>query len=124
AAPPPAGGAGEPPLFVTENLRLEQRIGKRGAVDRLEVLAAAAAELVNHASDDLLARPGGTQDEHGDVGLGGSPDPLEDDQHLFVAADHFAEALYRGCLVFSADVGAPLEEGVQQAIERVVLGAD
>ena len=110
--------AGERALLVAEDLRLEQRVGQRGAVDRLEVLAAAAAQLVDHPRDDFLARAGRAEDQHRDVGLGRRADPLEDDQHLLVAADHFAEALHRRRLVFGADRRAPLEERVEQPRAR------
>ena len=106
--------AGERALLVAEDFGLEQRVGQRGAVDRLELFAAAAAQLVNHPRDDFLARAGRPQDQDGNVGLGGGADPLEDDQHLLVAADHLAKALDRRRLIFGADGRAPLEERVQQ----------
>ena len=102
--------AGERALLVAEDFRLEQRVGQRRAVDGLELRRAAPAQLVNHARDDFLARSGRPEDQHRDVRLGGGADPLEDDQHLLVAADHLAEALHRRRLVFGADGGAPLEE--------------
>ena len=112
--------AGERALLVAEDFRLEQRVGQRRAVDGLEVLAAAPAQLVNHPRDDFLARAGGAEDQHRDVRLGGGADPLEDDEHLLVAADHFAEALHRRRLVLGADGGAPFEEVVEQASPVVV----
>jgi len=106
--------AGERALFESEDFRFEQRIGQCRAVDGLELLRAAAAQLVNHAGDDFLARSGRSEDEHRDVRLGGGADPLEHDEHLLVASDHFAEALHRRRLIFRADRGAPLEERVEQ----------
>ena len=61
-----------------------------------------------------LPEPVGPEDQHRDVRLGRGADPLEDDEHLLVAADHFAEALHRRRLVLGADRGAPLEERVEQ----------
>ena len=110
----PVVRAGEGALFVAEDLGLEERVRQRGAVDRLQLRLRAPAQLVDHACDDFLARPGRPEDQHRDVGLGGRADPLEDDQHLLVAADHFAEALNRGRLIFGADCGAPLEEMIEQ----------
>ena len=73
---------------------------------------------MDHPRDDFLARPGRSEDQHRDVGLGGGADPLEDDQHLLVAADHLAEALHRRRLVLGADRGAALEERVEQVAQR------
>ena len=98
--------AGERALLVAEDFRLEQRVGQRRAVDGLEVLGPAPRQLVDHARDDFLARAGRAEDQHRDVGLGGGADPLEDDQHLLVAADHLAEALHRRRGVFDAEGGA------------------
>ena len=106
--------AGEGALFVAEDFRFEQRVGQRRAVDGLEFLGAAPAQLVDHPRDDFLAGSGRPEDQHRDVGLRRGADPLEHDQHLLVAADHFAEALDRRRLVFGADGGAPFEERVEQ----------
>ena len=102
--------AGERAFLVAEDFRLEQRVGQRRAVDRLELGDAAAAQLVDHPRDDFLARAGRSEDQHRDVRLGGGADPLEDDQHLLVAADHLAEALHRRRLILGADGGAAFEE--------------
>ena len=83
------------PFLVAEDLRLEQRVGQRRAVDGLELVGAAAAQLVDHPRDDFLARSGRPEDQHRDVGLRGGADPLEHDEHLLVAADHLAEPLDR-----------------------------
>ena len=55
--------AGERPLHVAEHLRLEQRLGKRGAVDRHERPTRAAAVLVDELGDELLARSALAGDE-------------------------------------------------------------
>src|SRR6185295_17045318 len=73
------------------------------------------------AGDDFLARAGRSEDQHRDVRLRRGADPLEDEQHLLVAADHFAEALDRRRLIFAADRGAALEELVEQIDDGVVL---
>ena len=106
--------AGERALLVAEDFRLEQRVGQRRAVDRLELRDAAPAQLVDHPRDDFLARSGRPENQHRDVRLGRGADPLEDDQHLLVAADHLAEALDRRRLVLGADRGAALEEMIEQ----------
>jgi hypothetical protein len=53
--------------------------------------------------------------------LAAGPDPLEDDQHLFVAADHLAEALDRWGLVLGGDVGPPLEKRADQTADVLAL---
>ena len=82
-----------------------------------------AAELVDHPRDDFLARAGRPEDQHRDVGLRGRPDPLEDDEHLLVAADHLAEALDRRRPILVRDGRAPLEELIEQIAQRVVRRA-
>ena len=56
------------PRIVTEELALEQRLGKRGAVDRHERAARAPAARVHRACDQLLARARLTEQEHRRVG--------------------------------------------------------
>ena len=112
--------AGERPLLVTKQFGLEQRIGKRGAVDALELVGAAAAQLVNHPRNHFLAGSGGPEDEHRNVRLRRGSNPLEHDEHLFIAADHFAEALNGGGPIFVADRCAPLEKFVEQIADRRV----
>ena len=124
--------AGERALLVAEHLRLEERVGQRGAVDGLEFRARAAAQLVDHARRDFLARSGRPEDEHGDLGLGGGANPLEDDQHLLVAAHHVAEALDRRRRLLDAGAHGALEQGIDQrapaaavlGLEPLVAGAD
>ena len=112
--------AREGPFFVPEDLRLEKGVGQRRAVDGLEFRDAARAELVNHARDDFFARAGRSEYQHRDVRLGRRPNPLEDDQHLLVAADHLAEALHRRRLVFGGDGCAAFEERIEQLDQGVV----
>ena len=50
-----AVGAGERAAHVAEQLRLEERVGQAGAVDRDELRARAGALLVDQAGEDLLA---------------------------------------------------------------------
>jgi hypothetical protein len=63
---------------------------------------------------------GRPKDEHGNVGLGRRANPLEDDEHLLVAANHFAESLDRRRLVLGADGGAAFEEVIEQLGDRLV----
>src|SRR6266568_4434931 len=50
-----AHGAGERALAMSEHLRLEERLGERGAVHGDERLAAAAAVRVNELRNQLFA---------------------------------------------------------------------
>src|SRR5437667_4629836 len=65
-----AGGAGERAADVAEELRLEQGLGNRRAVHLDERHAALRAAVVDRARDELLARTGFAEDEHGALGFG------------------------------------------------------
>ena len=52
-----ADGAGERAANVAKELRFEQRLGNRTAVQRDEALHAARAVLMNRPCDDFLAAP-------------------------------------------------------------------
>ena len=49
-------GAGETAFYVAEQLRLEQRLGQAGAVDRDELLANAGTAGVDRPGDQFLVR--------------------------------------------------------------------
>ncbi|MNR00641.1 hypothetical protein D3C85_1164200 [compost metagenome] len=59
-----AEGAGECAFFVTEQLGLDQRFGKRPAVDRHERLVAPAAQVVDVAGHQLFAGAGFADDQY------------------------------------------------------------
>ena len=63
-------GAGEAALDVAEQLRLEQRLGQAGAVDRDEGSRGAGPLRLNRAGDELLADAALAGDEHLRVGPG------------------------------------------------------
>src|SRR5579875_1373832 len=63
-----AHGARERALLVAEQLRLEQALGHRAAIDRDEGLVAAGARAVDRARQQLLARAALAGDEHARVG--------------------------------------------------------
>ena len=73
-----AGGAGECAPHVAEQLRLEQRLGHRAAVDRDERARRARARVVHRLGDHFLARPGFALDE--DRGIG-RRDTLHEIEH-------------------------------------------
>ena len=61
---PPRDRAGERALLVAEQLRLEQRVGNRRAVERHERLRRARAELVDGLRDQFLAGARLAADQH------------------------------------------------------------
>lgn len=63
------GGAGERSFFVTEEFAFKQRRGQRGAVDRHEI-AGAAAPVVDHPGEHLLAGAAFAGQQHGRPGRG------------------------------------------------------
>ena len=109
-----AGGAGEGALLVAEHLRLEQRVGQRGAVERLHVAPAPRPELVDHARRHFLARSGRAEDQDGNLRLRGGADRLEDDQHLLVAAHQVAEVLRRRRRLLDAGAHRTLQQRVDE----------
>ena len=57
-------GAGEAAANVTEELRLEQRVGHRSAVERNQLHVPPAALLVDHLGNDFLANPALARQQH------------------------------------------------------------
>src|SRR5256885_6101028 len=101
----PPRRAGERALLVAEQLRLEQRLGQRGAVDRDERAAAPRRARVDRAGDELLAGAALALDEHR---RGAAGDLLEERHH---PAERGARA----------DDRALLEQVVEPLLERAVL---
>ena len=63
----PLGGAGERALLVAEQLRLDELFRNRRAVDLHEALAAARADAMDRARDELLADAALALQQHGRV---------------------------------------------------------
>jgi len=110
--------AGEGALHVAEQLRLEERLGERPAVERDERVAAAGAPGVQGARDELLARAALARDEHGGGAVG----------HRLDHADHLAhrrgaahEALRRAALAL-AQLALQLAVAVEQGLALGGLG--
>src|SRR6478672_2784842 len=82
-----ADGSGERAANVAKELRLEQRLGNRAAIDRYEGARRPAAVLMDGARDELLARSAVARDEHGCSTVGGVRDLLVDREHRRGAAD-------------------------------------
>ena len=86
-ADPGGDGPGEGALLVAEELRLEQPLGDRRAVDRQERALDPAAVLVDGAGDQFLAGPALAADQDGHVLRRDPADRLVDVEHLRAAAD-------------------------------------
>ena len=79
AAPPPFQRAGEGALLVPEQLRRDEPLGQRGAVDLHHGALRARRPGVDRAGEELLSRARLAGDQHGRVGRRHACDPL---QHL------------------------------------------
>ena len=74
-------GAREGAALVTEQLRLDERLGERRAVDRDERRALARATRVERVRDQLLAGAALAADEHGRIALRDGVDALDELLH-------------------------------------------
>src|SRR5262249_9838633 len=90
--------AGERAALVAEELALEERVGKRRAVDRDEAAALALPLEMDGARRELLAGPRFAVDQHRRVVLREHADGLEDLVHHAVPADHVGEGVAVGQL--------------------------
>ncbi len=79
------------PRLVSEQLRLQQRLGDRPAVDRDERAVAPAALRMDGVGEELLAGPALALDEHRGVGPGDPRHDVEDLAHLGRVADEVLE---------------------------------
>jgi hypothetical protein len=80
-------GTRERPALVPEQLRLEQRVGYRPAIDGDEGFPCALAVTVDRTGDELLSRPAFPDDEDGGSRIGGVRDLFVHLQHWRCAAD-------------------------------------
>ena len=115
---------GERPLFVAEELGLDQRLGQTRAVDVGEGSGGAMGHPVDAAGDDVLAGSGLTVEGHGRVGLGHRRDEFTNPCDGFTGADELRQDLpVFGCpgSVRRAVDGDPIERPVafESLIERV-----
>ena len=82
-----AEGAGERALLVAEELRLEQRLGNRRAIELHERPAAASRVLVNGLGDQLLAGAALTENQHRRIGGADAIDEPHDVFHRAARAN-------------------------------------
>jgi hypothetical protein len=83
-----ADGAGERPLFVSEQLTLEDPVGQRRAVDANERASGAAAGLVDEPRDQFFTGPRLPADDNGRVAVGSAPGQLQRSLQTPVGAHH------------------------------------
>src|SRR2546425_2126852 len=79
-------GPRERALLVAEELRLDQGVRDRAAVDSDKRLLASGAQMMDRPSDEFLARAGLALDEDSERGVGHLLDLLDDLLHLTVRA--------------------------------------
>src|SRR5215813_4402100 len=79
---------GESALNVPEQLRLDELLWKRRAVDLHEWFSGSQALIVNRVCDQLLAGAGFSDDQHVRVGVGNAVDHLVDVLHRLAAANY------------------------------------
>ena len=104
-------GAGKAALHVAEQLRLEQRLGQAGAIDRRERHVCARAAVMNAARDNLLADAALAGDQNLRIAAGDAIDlclqrlhlgALADEPHVLLAARRHAGADLLTVAIFSS----------------------
>ncbi len=88
-------GAGERAAHVAEELRVEQRLGERAAVDGDEGPILPRRVDVDRPRDELLAGPALAGDEDGAAGRRNGLDQVEQREHRAAAADDVRELVRR-----------------------------
>ena len=96
--------AGEGALLVAEQLAFEQAGRNGGAVQLDERAAAAAAQVVNRAGDQLLAGAGFAVNEHGRIGRRDGLDLLQHLPERRALADDLLEVELGADLVFEVEL--------------------
>ncbi len=112
-----AGRAGERALLVAEQLRLDQLLRQRRAVDLDERALRAAAAHVDRVGDQLLADAVLALDQDVGVALGHRLDQLEQLAHLLALADDVRERVLIAHLLLQPLVLRALDLQVGRAIE-------
>src|ERR1043165_9070272 len=108
-------GAGERAAHAAEELRLDERLRKRRAVDGGEGLGAPRRVAVDGARDELLAGAGLAEDADRDVAAGDAGDEREDVAHRRRVADDAVDGRFPFRLALFL---------LDDAAEAVVLGAE
>src|SRR5581483_4942737 len=125
AADPPAVGARERALLVTEELRLEERLRHGGAVHLDERPARPLALRVDRVGDDLLAGAALALDEDRRLAAGRGLDDAPDALHRLALADELMDAACLRQLLLEALLAideAPPLEGLPDEMQDLVGG--
>src|SRR5206468_3572104 len=91
-------------FLVAEQLRLEERLGYRGAVDRHERPVGARAERVQRPREQLLPRAALALEQDGRIGRRRAMELNRDLLEAWIFADDLRRAATRGELLFQQDV--------------------
>jgi hypothetical protein len=111
------GGAGEGALLVAKQLRLDQVLGQRRAVDLDERALGPAAAHVDRVGNQLLARAVLPLDQDVGVAFGDRFDQLEELAHLLALADDVGERILLPHLLLQALMLGALDLQVGGAVE-------
>ena len=127
AARPGTAGAGERTAFDAEQLRLDQVLGNRGAVDGHERTLRARAELMDTAAEHLLADAGFPEQHHRDLAGSDLVDHLARTLERLAAADELlvpALRLQRVAQVLDLrlQLQQPVGEAVLAEVAHVLVG--
>ena len=117
-------GAGERAPLVAEQLRLDERVGQRGAAHLDERLPGPRRVVVDGVGDELLAGPRLAAHEHRGVGRRHLRDLGVDLPHGAAGADDVGEVVALLELAAQVDVllGQPLALGVDEVVDADGLG--
>src|SRR3989442_14442123 len=114
-------------LLVAEELRLDQGVRDRAAVDSDKRLLASSTQLMNRASDELLASARLALDENSQRGVGHLLDLLDDLLHLPVRAHQKPQRALDDLVRLTQFARALLDDGlefVEVALQRQLLFLD
>src|SRR5713101_3760604 len=114
-------------LLITEELRLDQGVRYRAAVDRDKRLFASGTQLMDRASDELLASAGLAFDENRQRGVGHLLDLLDNLLHLAIRAHQKPQRALDDLVCLPQFARALLDDGlepVEMALQRQLLFLD
>src|SRR5467141_511237 len=120
-------GPRERALLITEELRLDQGVRDRAAVDSDKWLLASGTQLMDRASDELLASAGLALDENSQRGVGHLLDLLDNLHHLAVRAHQEPQGALDDLVRLPQLARALLDDGlelVEMALQRQLLLLD
>src|SRR5437879_3770819 len=120
-------GTGERALLIAEELRLDQGVRDRTAVDGDKRLLASGTELMDRPRDEFLAGAGLALDEACEARVGHSPDLLDNLLHLSSRAHQPPQRALDDLMCLPQVARALLDDGlelVEVALERHLLLPD